>query len=105
MRGGGGSCTAGVAGAAGGGFVIGASVGGGSKVVFVEGEATGGFSATTVGGGTGSVVGGGRAGVSWDRYCAAMKAYAFVGASISTHSPLVSAPVTMSPRRKVPRTL
>src|SRR6266404_4953347 len=109
MRGGGGSSTA----AAGVDVIsVGALVGGGTARagvvagVSVGAATTGGASATVAVLGAGSVgVVAGAAGASCFRYCAATKANASAGGSISNHSPLAPISLTASPCFRVPSTL
>src|SRR5436309_523244 len=98
--GGAGSATTG-AGALVAGVVTGAGAG-----VSAGGAATGVGSGTVVGAGAGSgAVVVATLGGSCLRYCAATKAYASAGASISIQSPLTLISFTASPRLSVPTTL
>src|SRR5437899_2663969 len=84
-----------------GGSLVTVGVGVGGSVV---GGVTVGGSVTTAGVGGGSLAAI-TASASCLRYCAAMKAYASAGASISVQSPLVPISLTASPCFRIPSTL
>src|ERR1700729_2822746 len=83
----------------------GVGVAGGVSTVVVGGAAMGGAFSTIVGVGTTGGGVAGSVGALCVRNCAATKPKAFVGASISVHSPLVVTVLTASPFTNVPMTL